>query len=265
MPEVAGKDCVIKVSGSPVAMIGEATTTTGNISYQITNAVKRVLERVGTILVLKKGTNDAAEAGTTTTNLTMTAHGLATGDVIINTTRANAVRAVTYLNANNVTVTAVTGQTTGDVIEVYKQEPTTAYILNRLNGTVTYPSALARTILISGNYLPMSTAAYANSASYSMNCDMLDKTKFGDAYKLRLAGHKYASGSLTQLDMADTYFEPALTASLPVVIEYLTTSAGLPTRFWALLESAEVQAAIDGMQNQVVTWISTEAFLKLNV
>jgi SPP1 family predicted phage head-tail adaptor len=60
---------------------------------------------------------DTAEVGTTTTNITMTAHGMASGDYIINTSRSENVKAVTYVDASNVTVVAITGQTTGDTIK----------------------------------------------------------------------------------------------------------------------------------------------------
>ncbi len=58
----------------------------------------------------------SAEVGTTTTNITWTAHGLSTGDWIVNTTRSNAVRQITKVDANNFTVQAVASQTSGDNI-----------------------------------------------------------------------------------------------------------------------------------------------------
>ena len=63
--------------------------------------------------------NDAAEALTTTTTIVMTAHGMVTGDVIVNTTRSNAARAVTVVDANTVTVKAVTAQVDTDTIAKY--------------------------------------------------------------------------------------------------------------------------------------------------
>ncbi len=64
-------------------------------------------------------TAKTAESGTTTTNITVTNHGLNTGDMICNTTRDNAKRLVTVVDANNVTVAAITGQTAGDQIVYY--------------------------------------------------------------------------------------------------------------------------------------------------
>lgn len=63
--------------------------------------------------------NDTAEAGTTTTNITMTGHGLVTGDLIINVTRGSVSREVTKVDNDNVTVTAIASQTTGDSIQKY--------------------------------------------------------------------------------------------------------------------------------------------------
>lgn len=62
---------------------------------------------------------NTALARTTTTNIKITAHGLTTGDHITNRTRSNAVREVTVVDADNVTVEAVPSQTTGDTITFY--------------------------------------------------------------------------------------------------------------------------------------------------
>lgn len=60
-----------------------------------------------------------AGTGTTTTNINITAHGLSTGDMIVNITRGNAKRLVTVVDSNNVTVSAITSQTAGDEIRIY--------------------------------------------------------------------------------------------------------------------------------------------------
>lgn len=60
-----------------------------------------------------------AEAGTTTTNIKITGHGLSTGDMIVNITRGNAKRLVTVVDSNNITVSAITSQAAGDEIRIY--------------------------------------------------------------------------------------------------------------------------------------------------
>lgn len=52
---VAGKKALVKVSGAAVGMTAEATTASGNITYQITNAAKRVLSLSGTVTVKDGG------------------------------------------------------------------------------------------------------------------------------------------------------------------------------------------------------------------
>lgn len=61
--------------------------------------------------------SDIAEATTTTTNIKMTAHGMATGDYIINTSRSNNVKPVVYVDVDNVTVSAIIAQASGDIIK----------------------------------------------------------------------------------------------------------------------------------------------------
>lgn len=75
-----------------------------------------ILDEIRDLMETNLKTSHAAEAGTSTTNIKVTAHGLANGDVIINSTRGNAERAVTVVDADNVTVEAVASQTSGDTI-----------------------------------------------------------------------------------------------------------------------------------------------------
>lgn len=138
------------------------------------------------------------------------------------------------------------------------------YTVNYLNGKITFGSANAgRVITVTGKYLPMTVAAYANQASKSDNCDIIDCTPFGATYKKRVKGLKSASGSLTQLNLADDTFKDALTAGVPIVLEYRATPESEPDRYWALLESDEVTAAIEGLQSEAVSWISHDAWIKL--
>lgn len=81
------------------------------------------------ILIQEYIGEETAESGTTTTNICITGHGLAAGDHIINATRNStppafdniASRRVTsVVDANNITVHTITGQTTGDTIKLFK-------------------------------------------------------------------------------------------------------------------------------------------------
>lgn len=82
--------------------------------------MQAILEELRDLMETNLKTSNTAEAGTTTTNIKVTAHGLITGDIIINASRSDARRAITQVDANNFTVETVTGQTTSDTINFPK-------------------------------------------------------------------------------------------------------------------------------------------------
>lgn len=200
MAELAGKSVLIKISGSPTTMTGEATTSLGdNKAYQITNTAKQVVDFASALTVL--------EGGVATTD---------------------------------------------------------PYTFNYLNGTVTFDSADAGrgVITITGKYLPMTTAAYANSVSRSEVATLGDATVFQDEYRRRTPLLLSASGTLTQIDVTDSTFLNALLAGNPVVIEDRDTATSEPNRFRVLLETSELSAAIEDLQKNVVSWTSTDEWIK---
>lgn len=190
MAEVAGKDYTIKISGTATTMTNEATTTTDDKTYQITNTAKRVIDNTSTLTVKDDG----------------------------------------------VTVTG--------------------YTVNYLQGTVTFDTAdETRIITITGKYFPMTVAAYANEASTSKAVDLLEVTPFNTDYKKRIAGLKSASGTLSQFDITDETYIDALGEKVVIEDDY--------HRFWALLESTELAAAVEGVQGETVSWVSYDEWLKL--
>lgn len=114
-----------------------------------------------------------------------------------------------------------------------------------------------------GNYLNMSTAAYAHSYSYNRGADLFDVSAFLATHKKRIAGQKFASGTLSQWDVMDSYYRDALTDGEPVVLEFRGETAGDPQRVWALVESEEMAAAIDSPQGKTVSFISTDELLNI--
>jgi hypothetical protein len=56
MAAIAGKRAKVLLTGTGIAMTGEATTTSDNKNYQITNTVKRILSQNGTVVVKNSGT-----------------------------------------------------------------------------------------------------------------------------------------------------------------------------------------------------------------
>jgi len=251
----AGQTCQVKVIGVGVAFVGEATSSSDDTTYQITDTAKRVFDRTATVNVHVFGANHAAEAGTTTTNIKVTGHGLVTGDLIVNTTRSNAARIITKIDDDNFTVAAVTSQTDGDTIAFYPTEAAANTTKNRLEGKVTFSGALARTVRISSTYLPLAAAAEAHAYSYKLARDAIDKTDFGQGFKYRtkIVGLKDITGSLTEWLTTDTALYDYLIAGNPVVLEFWSdTGDAYDVKCWALLNSDQMSAVCDGELDEVV-------------
>ena len=139
------------------------------------------------------------------------------------------------------------------------------YTLKRLNGSVVFASAQAvgTQIRIDGQYLPMSSAAYAYDYSYSRNVELLEVTPFLATYKKRIPGIKHASGKLSQFDLEDSYFIDALTLGSPIVIEFKGQTSDNPQRVWAILDGDEIKAAVESVQSESISFISTDELLEL--
>lgn len=116
------------------------------------------------VLIDNNTSTDTMEATTNTTTVKATAHGLSTGDHIINRTRSNAVRQVTVVDADTFTVQAVTSQTSGDTfskfsvstvigIEGLADETVTEYVYNSNEKSVRATGTEAT--LTSGTFIRM--------------------------------------------------------------------------------------------------------------
>lgn len=251
---IAGRKAQVYVSGVATAFVGEATTNVAadNKTYQVTDTVKQVFDRSNTVRVHVLGTNGTATTGTTTTTVKLTTHGLVNGDLIVNTTRGNAARIITYVDVDTFTVTAITSQASGDTLQRWPSAATTLYALNRLKGQVVFASATSRTVRISGDYLPMSVAAEAKGYSYSLKANNADNTVFGAVWVSRAQILKDISGKLEAFYL-NSYFVDALAAGVPVVIELWTNSAlSSDIKIWGLIASEEISAAVDGLVEEGV-------------
>lgn len=139
--------------------------------------------------------------------------------------------------------------------------------VDRLSGIFTFEApGYDNTEMIrinSGFYLPMTVAAYAHTYSYNRGAELHQVPRFLADYMKRIRGVKFASGSLSQWDVTDTYFEDALKAGNPVVLEIRATETGQPKRVWAMLENEELSAALDSPQDLAVSFVSTGKMLNI--
>ena len=138
--------------------------------------------------------------------------------------------------------------------------PATEYTVNRLTGTVSFAAAQAAgtQIRVSTSYLPLATAAEAKEFSYTFTGNNLDASTFGSTFVLRQQGQRDITGSLSMWTTTDRTFEDALTADRPVVLEFYSDSgASADFRVWALVNSDEISAAVDGLAETAVEWEGT--------
>lgn len=140
---------------------------------------------------------------------------------------------------------------------------TEKFKINRLQGKIEFETVDdTRVITVDCTYLPLVKVAEAHVASYTEGVDLHEVPRFGDTYKRRIAGLKYATGSLTTWNILDTVFEDALISGNPVLLEYQHSETEKTNRLFALLESVEMSLAIDNPHEQSVSFISTDEFIR---
>jgi hypothetical protein len=133
----------------------------------------------------------------------------------------------------------------------------TAYTLNRLTGSITFSTARSAGTLvrISGNYLPMATAAECKSYRFRISAKNDDTSAFGDEWVRRTQALLDATGALGRWASVDRYFRGQLVAEELVLIEIYANSAAAPDlRVWARMSSDEMTAAVEGQQENSVEW-----------
>lgn len=137
------------------------------------------------------------------------------------------------------------------------------YTIDYIQGAVVFTTNATRTITVSGARLTMSTVATASAVSVNETCDLADVTPFGSTHKKRIAGLLSASGTLTEFDVTDTVFNDAIIAADFLILDIYEVSTAQPKRYWAVFESSELQAAVEGAQTQVLSWQSHKEFNRL--
>ncbi len=149
------------------------------------------------------------------------------------------------------------------VVKNHGEKTDEKYKVNRLNGTITFETAdETREVTVDCTYLPLIKVAEAHTVSYAEGVDLHEIPRFGDEFKRRIPGLKYASGSLAHWNILDSVFNDALTSGNPVLIEYKHSETGKTNRLFAYLESVEMSAAVDNPQEESVSFISTDEFIR---
>lgn len=173
MAAVTGKSVRLKASGEAVSFTDEATTSSDNLVYLVTDAAKRVWGAGATITVEDAGVLVAASN----------------------------------------------------------------YTVNRLAGTITFGGAAARTITVTGEYLPMTTVAEAKDFSFTTTAQNEPDTVFGDTDVTRIQVGKDVTGSIGRWQSVDTTFEDMLADDAAGVLE-LSIDGGTSVVFRARVRAS---------------------------
>jgi hypothetical protein len=141
--------------------------------------------------------------------------------------------------------------------------PTTeGYTISYLDGKVIFDGANPGRgdITISGYYRPMVYIGQANSYSRNASAALIEVPIFRNARMQRIAGQKSCSGTLTNIDISDTYFIDAIESGELVVIEDRFGAAGRIRRTLALFDSVQFTASVSGASESPVSWQSADMF-----
>lgn len=134
---------------------------------------------------------------------------------------------------------------------------TDPYSINRLTGTVTFTNTTARTITISGTYLPMSTLAKVKNSSYSLTSVSLDDTTYDSAgWTERLTGLHDAEGTLGRNweIVGGPAIQAVLTGGTVIVVSFYTLSSSDPDLLmWAHVTDEIQKAVTTGIVEDEVT------------
>jgi len=246
MTIAAGYNSKVNLTGTAVTFVGEGVSTSDNTVYQITDSDKNIFGKESTVRVHKESsTGNIAEAGTTTTNIELTGHGLVAGDLIFNTTR-NARRLVeAVVDVNNITVSGIASQTSGDSINFYPTEDPTTYTLNRLFGKITYPGSASRTLRVSGEYLPSVEVAQAREIEISLSANNEDVSVFGNAWVQRAQNLLDLSASLSKFREDATYQGHITNGELKVLEWFIDRTSDVYLRAWVIYSSVDGSSSVD--------------------
>jgi len=153
------------------------------------------------------------------------------------------------------------GSTATMIVYVDGSTSTETYTLDRLAGSVSFAVAATSrgAVTLSGDYVPLSSAANAHAWTISVSANNLDDSVFGDSWRTRIQGLKDVSGSLSEWYSDNTFVDILTsTSQQPCVIEMFHASTDTYfARAWAVLNTDDVSAAVDGLVEGAVSWSGT--------
>lgn len=137
------------------------------------------------------------------------------------------------------------------------------YVVDYLNGTVTFPTPLAgvATVRMSGSYLALLPVAEARRVTIDRTRDELENTVFGNSEKRYMAGQRSAEGEIESLDIGTTDLDAgASTVTIEALFnagtpKLLQVAIGTKTfRAWVRLFGLSAESSPSELVTANITW-----------
>lgn len=124
----------------------------------------------------------------------------------------------------------------------------TAYTLNRLNGSVIFATTAARNLTVVGNYLPTSAVASAHGFAFNLAAANADVTPFQNEWMKRIQTIKDLTGSLEDFHNDVSLGNRLASTEDPVALTiHVDSTSSYWSRFYAWLSGDDISAAVDGV------------------
>lgn len=137
------------------------------------------------------------------------------------------------------------------------------YTVSRMAGKIIFSEAQAdgTQVRVSGKYIPTSTAAECHEWSLTINNASISVPVFLEEWDRKISGLKDASGSISKWWSIDPFFSDALLSGKQIILELYPQEGYNPFRLWVLLNSKEMEAAVDGAVDDTVSFESTDEMI----
>jgi hypothetical protein len=130
------------------------------------------------------------------------------------------------------------------------------YKVDYLNGKVTFATAVARVITISGAYMVPTTIATADSFSNAMTADMLENTPFNSTFRTFQSGLITGSLSLGRFHVSDSLFVDDLLNGDYKIVE-INVDPSNSISVYGLLGTDSIESPVDGLIKESLTYQTT--------
>ena len=127
------------------------------------------------------------------------------------------------------------------------------YTLDRLNGAVTFSTAVSRVITVSGAYVTPVVVATADGFSFTATVETLKNTPFHVDFETFQAGLLTGTATLSRFFVVDDLFIDQLLDGEYKIIEYFV-DATHKISFYGLISSEGIESPVDGLVMETVNY-----------